>query len=338
MKPSDELYHAVTTGSGWADRSHRARIEVRGADRVKFLNNLTTNDVKRLSVGGGCESFVTSLQGKTLAYVSLLAAEDFILLRSERAAWSNLAPHFEKYGLFDDVTWRDVSESTFEWHFAGPSADDALRQLTSDDKRTFVEAPELSHQLGVLADRSARFIHESPTGRAGWSIVAARDDEDAIRQAVLSLGDDLRPRSIDAETFNVLRIEAGTPEFGRDITSDNLPQEIGRDARAINFVKGCYLGQETVARIDALGHVNKIFRGLRIEGDSAPASGSRLEADGKPVGTITSAAYSPGWGQPIALAIIRLTSATAGTRLTVLQNDQQVPAVVCDLPMLPGAG
>ncbi len=208
-----------------------------------------------------------------------------------------------------------VSESTFEWHFAGPSADDALRRLTVADKPTFVEAPDLSHQLGVLVDRAVRLIRESPTGRAGWSIPwGRRDDEDAVRQAVLSLLAGLHPQPVDAETFDALRIEAGTPEFGRDVNIDNLPQEIGRDARAINFVKGCYLGQETVARIDALGHVNKILRGLRIEGDSAPVSGSRLEADGKTVGTITSAAYSPGWRQPIALAIVRMTNAAAGTR------------------------
>ncbi len=234
------------------------------------------------------------------------------------------------------MSWADVSKSTLEWHFAGSSADDVLRALTPPDGQSTIEAIDLSHERAVLADRPVRLIRESPTGRGGWSVVGSRDDEAALRQAVLALGDGLRPRPIDSDTFDVLRIEAGTPEFGRDVIIDNLPQEIGRDARAINFVKGCYLGQETVARIDALGHVNKILRGVRIEGDVAPAPGSHIESDGKTVGTITSAAFSPGWGQPIALAIIRMTSATAGTRVTVSQNDQRVPAVVCDLPMLPG--
>jgi tRNA-modifying protein YgfZ len=335
MKPFDESYHATVKSVGWTDRSQRARIEVRGPDRVKFLNNLLTNDVKRLAAGRGCESFVTSLQGKTLAYVTLLAAEDVILVRSERAALSNLIPHFEKYGLFDDVSWCDVSDSTFEWHFAGPSANEVLRRLAWRDQPGEADAPELSHQVSALADRSFRVIRENLTGRGGWSVIGSRNDEDAFRQAVQSLGDDVRPEKVEAGVFDALRIEAGTPEFGRDVNIDNLPQEIDRDSRAISFVKGCYLGQETVARIDALGHVNKILRGLRIENESVPAQGSQLEADGKTVGVITSAAFSPGWGQPIALAIIRTTSATAATRLTVSQDDRRIPAVVCELPILP---
>ena len=143
---------------------------------------------------------------------------------------------------------------------------------------------------------------------------------------------------IDLECFDVLRIEAGTPVFGRDVTEKNLPQEIGRDTRAINFVKGCYLGQETVARIDVLGHVNQILTGLRLEPSAGcPAPGSALLADGKRVGTVTSSAFSPGWNSSIALGMMRVTHSPPGTAVIVQEPGGQnhVIAAVCTLPMLP---
>src|SRR5206468_5611877 len=115
---------------------------------------------------------------------------------------------------------------------------------------------------------------------------------------------------VDDATFDALRIEAGTPLSGLDVLPNNLPQDVGRDDRTINFVKGCYLGQETVARLDALGHVNRILKGVRLEGLAIPAAGSPLTFEGKAVGSITSAAYSIGWDAPIALAYVRVAQAT----------------------------
>jgi folate-binding protein YgfZ len=135
--------------------------------------------------------------------------------------------------------------------------------------------------------------------------------------------------------FEILRIEAGTPVFGKDVTEKNLPQEFARDDRAISFVKGCYLGQETVARIDAVGHVNQVLKGLSFEpGTACPAPGSALEADGKRVGTITSAVDSPGRGHPVALGLIRTGFASAGTVLQVsIEGDRPTAvATVRDLP------
>ncbi len=137
-----------------------------------------------------------------------------------------------------------------------------------------------------------------------------------------------------------MRIEAGTPVFGRDVTEKNLPQEFARDDRAISFVKGCYLGQETVARIDAVGHVNQILKGLAFEpGTACPAPGSALESDGKRVGTITSAVDSPWRAHPVALGLIRTGHAAAGTVLRVASEGEGPPAVatVRDLPFLPRA-
>jgi folate-binding protein YgfZ len=146
--------------------------------------------------------------------------------------------------------------------------------------------------------------------------------------------------SIDDAAFEVLRIEAGTPVAGRDVTPENLPQEVARDTRAINFVKGCYLGQETVARIDAMGHVNRLLRGLLLDTRTPPPPGSAiLQADGRPVGAVTSAAFSPGRGQVVALGYVRASHVRAGTAVRVSAPEpgssaQGVAAVVSDLPMV----
>ena len=155
-----------------------------------------------------------------------------------------------------------------------------------------------------------------PPGGPGLTLIGARSScGEGRRHCCGSHGETWAWRSSTSESFEVLRIEAGTPVFGRDVTEKNLPQEIGRDDRAINFVKGCYLGQETVARIDALGHVNQVLKGLLLDPRPAcPRRAAVLEADGKRVGFVTSSAVSPGWDAPIALAMIRTSHARAGPR------------------------
>jgi folate-binding protein YgfZ len=238
-------------------------------------------------------------------------------------------PHFRKYGVFDDVALDDVTALTFELHLAGPRAEELVARCGGPAPHA-----DLGHVTVPVADAPVRIIRESPTGRPGLSLIGDRVDLDRVLHTLRTEGEPLGLVDLDAATFDVLRIEAGTPVFGRDVNADNLPQEINRDARAINFVKGCYLGQETVARLDALGHVNKILKGLRCEGPEVPAPGTALEADTKPAGTITSAAFSPGWNAPVALAIVRANRAQEGTKLTVAGQR----AVVVELPMLPPSG
>lgn len=332
-------YRAVDEAVSWSDRSGRVRLEVAGPDRAKFLHNLTTNDVKRLAVGYGCESFITSPQGKTLAYVKIIACVNSILVCTDPGGLVLALPHFQKYGVFDDIVLEDRSESTFEYHLAGPRAEELVKLAGGD-----LPAPvEFAHLATTVADCPLLVVRESPTGRPGLTLIGARSAAGRVGATFRTRGAGLGLAELDLDSFDVLRIEAGTPVFGRDVTERNLPQEVGRDDRAINFVKGCYLGQETVARIDALGHVNQLMKGLRLEPSAhAPAPGTALEAEGKRVGFVTSSAISPGWGTPIALAMIRSSHARAGTSVTFTEHEGlgtvATPARVSDLPMLPGPG
>jgi tRNA-modifying protein YgfZ len=328
--------HPVSEGVILFDRSDRARIEVSGPDRARFLHNLTTNEVKRLAPGRGCEAFVTSLQGKTIGYVILLAADDRIIVRADPGGMELALPHLRKYGVFDEVAIEDRSEATFELHLVGDAVDDLVRRAGGHPP----DVADYAHVTTELGDRPVRLVRESPTGRDGLTVIGEGADHDDVIRTLRAAGESGQVHLPAAGIYEALSIEAGTPVFGRDVTEKNLPQEFGRDDRAISFVKGCYLGQETVARIDAVGHVNQILKGLSFEpGTPCPAPGSPLEADGKRVGAITSAVDSPWRGHPVALGLIRTGYATPGTVLRVATEGEGPPAVatVRDLPFLPRA-
>lgn len=331
-------YRAIDEGVACADRSDRVRLDVGGPDRARFLHNLTTNEVKRLETGRGCECFVTSLQGRTIGYATLLACPESILLRTDPGGLVLALPHFQKYGVFDDIILEDRSDSTFEYHLIGPRTEELVRRAAG----AVPEAAELAHATAGIGDVPVLVVRESPTGRPGLTIIGARAAASRVLESLRSLEAGRGMPDLDPECFEVLRIEAGTPVFGREATEKNFPQELDRDARAINFVKGCYLGQETVARIDALGHVNQVLRGLRLDAGPAstcPAPGVVVEAEGKRVGFITSSAFSPGWKAPIALALVRTSHARPGTRLDVMMPDGvSSGATVSGLPMIPGGG
>jgi folate-binding protein YgfZ len=162
-------------------------------------------------------------------------------------------------------------------------------------------------------------------GPAAYFVQAAASDADAI------CGEFLKPGAIRCgpAAVDTARLECGTPLFGIDVTDDNLPQEVNRDALAISFTKGCYLGQETVARIDAVGHVNRLLVGLRFSGSAIPAAGAPLLATGQPIGHVTSAAWSPRLNAPLALAYVRRNSAKPGTQL----SSDSASAEVIQLPL-----
>jgi folate-binding protein YgfZ len=325
--PLPEPYQRLTEHGGWFDRSDRSRLEITGPDRAKFLHNLVTSDVKRMAEGSGSEAFVTSPQGKTLAYITILATDRAILLRTEPESLEGMLPHLRKYGVFDDVAIDDVSAKTFEIHVTHPWDPKLVAEQGIDPD----PMKPLEHIVFKAKGIEVRHVVESPTGRPGYTLIGPLEALDAVKSQL----DEEGKVEVDGSVFEVLRIEAGTPVSGRDVTPNHLPQEVGRDAQAINFVKGCYLGQETVARLDALGHVNKILKGLKVEGSVVPPPGASLMLDGKAVGTVTSSAWSPGWVAPVALAYVRVAQAEPGTRLSLTFDGGEAQAIVADLPMLP---
>ena len=273
----------------------RTVLEVRGADRSTFLHNLCTNDIKTLIPGQGCEAFFTNVQGKTLCHALLLNGADSILISTDPGMADQLLPHLDKYLIREDVKLIDNSASVGTYLLAGPSSADVLEQALGVNLTENLQHTTLPDQADV---RVGRVPFAQPNG---FFLFIPDQQSSNVTSMLAAKG----AVPIDSEWLEVARIEAAFPSSGRDLTIDNLPQEIGRDELAISFTKGCYLGQETVARIDALGRVNKLLVSLQFEGPDVPPSGTALHFNEKTIGQTTSSCWSPIRECPIALGYVR---------------------------------
>jgi folate-binding protein YgfZ len=298
-------YRGITQSVGVATLAGRTIIAVTGGDRVTFLHSFVTNDIKKLAAGTGCEAFVTSAQGKTLGHVLVFSEADRLVLDTAPGQAETLIAHFQRYVITEEVEFMDLSRSMVDLLIAGPAAADVITKVAGQPPPNRL----LSQMTANVAGHVVTIRPVEYTGSPSYFLQAALSEAEAVLSAFQSAG----AVPCDDAAIETARLEAGVPLFGRDITSDNLPQEIGRDAQAISFVKGCYLGQETVARIDALGHVNRALVGLKFASDSIPPAGTELLAADKPIGQVTSATWSPLLRSPLALALLRRTSARPGT-------------------------
>jgi folate-binding protein YgfZ len=295
--PLDE-YSALRTGRGFAELAGWTSISITGSDRQPFLHSFSTNDIKRLRPGDSCEAFILNVKGKILGHVTVDCREDELALVTVPNQADAITPHLDRYVIREDVQLRDASgERAYLYVSARPTT----------------EIP------------AARWIDWPMLGRVGSGLLESPTAELAtVRTALTSSG----YLQCGSEAFETLRIEAGTPLFGVDFNGENLPQEAARNERAISFTKGCYLGQETVARIDALGHVNQELRGVRFDAKELPAVGTALTHGGDPAGHVTSVTYSPGLKAPLVLAMIRRAFLAPGTAL-------DSPLGACDVVQLP---
>jgi len=301
-------YSALTRGVGFAALTGRTILSITGSDRFSFLNAFCTNNVKALQPDSGCEAFITSPQGKTLGHVLIFCEPDQLVLDTSPGQAAELIAHFDKYVISEDVQFADRTSDLNDLLVAGPAAAEMLASLA----RSRVPTDLLSHAAAIIGGMPASVRRVEYAGPASFFVQSPIAGLSEIEQALTAAA-----VRCEAAAVESARLEAGFPLFGRDITSDNLPQEIGRDARAISFTKGCYLGQETVARIDALGHVNRQLVGLRFVGEALPAAGAALLSGDKEVGHVTTAAWSPALDAPLALGLVRRAHAKPGTQVAI---------------------
>jgi glycine cleavage system T protein len=310
------------------DISHHGKTEVREADAAAFLHNLCTNEVKNLPAGSGCEAFLTTAQAKIAAFVVIYRGA-----QQDRGAFSldtgpgwgeKVFNHLNRYLISEQVELSDRTHDLAQMHLAGPQAREMLARALENK---LPELLELQHVTERIAGVDCQLRRREPLGLLGYDLLCEKDRAASVWRALVAAG--ARPAGLKA--YDTLRIEAGTPIYGPDIDDTNLPQEIGRVDRTISFTKGCYIGQETVARIRTYGHVNRSLVGLKLaEPGSVPAGGKLFQAD-KEAGRITSSALSPRLGQ-IALAYVRKGSHEPGTMLELETADGRRSAQVTCLP------
>lgn len=313
-------YDALVDHVGLVDCSGRTQLELSGADRAKFLHNLCTQEIRKLQVGQGGEAFLLNARGHVLAHVLVFCGPESLVIDTVPGQGEALAAHLNRYLIREDVTIADRSGEWAELLVAGQQAAGWLAALV----RTELPGERLA-QVDVALGEMVFSVRKVDFTSSGGFLIRMPAEQAALVWRCLRDGG-ARPCGFDA--LEAARIEAGTPWFGADISDQNLPQEVGRDKLAISFVKGCYIGQETVARIDALGHVNKLLAAVRFETDRPPEAGTALTSGGQAVGQVTSSCFSPKLAAPLALAYLRRGQHEPGTRL----ESSLGPAEVVALP------
>jgi folate-binding protein YgfZ len=282
------------------------RIAITGADRQSFINNFCTNNIRTLAVGAGHEAFITDIKGHALGHGWFWALENELLFDTVPGQGSALVAHWDRYLIRERVELEDRTETTAFWCLAGVEAAAVLAR--------FGNAPITVMSTGLLQIAgSAVLAARVPWTLTTWLLSCEAKFAPLVEDALLAAG----VTKQTAADWNAARIAARLPLYGQDISTENLPQELARDKQAISFTKGCYLGQEPIARIDALGHVNKLLVGLRAKQpvNADVALPLELSFEGKTIGKITSLAGGEAVAPnvPTALGIIRRVQAKAGT-------------------------
>ncbi len=319
----EQEYWALKEAAGLVDLSQRGRLRVSGGDAPRFLHGLVTNEVQELKPGQGNYTFFTDVHGHILADAHIFRLEENsfrVELGRERA--EAIRAHIEHYIIADDVEVVDEGASVACLGVEGPCALEVVREAIGFDPPNMVPYEHME-----LPDLDIRLSRMCVSGEPGYWIWAAPERIPGIWESSVEAGAAIGVRPVGWEAVDICRIEAGLPWFGVDMNEKTLPQETGQ-MQAINFSKGCYLGQEVVERIRSRGHVNRQLVGLLFQGAQEVSPGAEIVVAGAGAGVVTSAAYSFGLRRTIGLGTLRREHAAVGTGVSVGALD----AVVARLP------
>jgi tRNA-modifying protein YgfZ len=315
---SDRLgaeYTALTESCGLLDRSGRGKLALSGPGAKEFLAGQTTNDIESLAPGEGCYAVFLTPKGKMLGDLRVLDVDDELLLDTERTALQALFDMIRRFKIGYDL---QLHKRTLECGLLSLIGPDSARVAGANHADRLLAAPEHTNAPVEIDGIAALAVRTD----IGIDLICDAAHIDALAHALNERG--ATPASEQAA--EILRIEQGRPRYGIDLDETVIPQEAGLNERAVSFTKGCYVGQETVARLYYKGRPNRHLRGLRLS-EQVPA-GAELRLGERIVGRLTSSVISPTHG-PIGLGLVR-REAEPGTHVSVGSED--VSAVVTELP------
>ncbi|MBI2205017.1 MAG: aminomethyl transferase family protein [Candidatus Rokubacteria bacterium] len=318
-------YQAVRRGAGLVDRSDFGVLEVTGRDRATFLHAMLSQDIKSLTPGRGAAASLLDIHGKIQCLAAVWALDATILVVTPPGQAAKLAEALDKHLFAEKAYLRDATGELEFALVAGPEAPALVSRLAD------VKVPDVpwAHVVGTLGGVETRIVRgDGETGEPEVWLAAPTAHAEPPRSTLVEAG----ARPVGRTAFESLRIEAGTPVFGADADETVLLPEIPFEPR-VSYSKGCYLGQEVVVRIRDRGHVNRMLRGLVLDGTRVPERGDRVTAGQAEIGHVTSAVMSFGLERPIALAFVRRQHAEPGTAVQVVSSDgASIPATVSALP------
>jgi folate-binding protein YgfZ len=309
------------------DRSHAGRLLITGADRRSYLQGLLTNDIEALTPGTGCYAALLTAQGRMIADMRVEELGDAILLDVPAALAPDIAAHLDRFVFSEDVQVQDVTAERAEVGLYGPAAA-AMAGRVLQSARGLEDQPLFTNSAGTFEGSRALLVRSDDAGVLGYDVILAADRATPFTRALEAVG----AAPVDPPSAEAVRIEAGRPRFGIDMDTDTIPLEAGIEDRAISRSKGCYVGQEVIVRVVDRGHgrVARRLVGLSLT-DDIPAAGMKLFAGDREVGRVTSAAYSPALGHPIALGYVQRDFTSPGTHVRL---ESGIDATVAALPFL----
>ncbi|MEE9129470.1 MAG: glycine cleavage T C-terminal barrel domain-containing protein [Phycisphaerales bacterium] len=332
-------YAAIRKGAGLMDCPHRGTILITGADRHEFLNRMLTQELKDLTPGTAKPTFWLNRKGRIESDLLLVELGDRLLVSVDITQVSQTIKTLSEYIIVEDVQLEDGSSQFHHIAVHGPRASAVIAQVAGRSDFDLDERQTITVQIG---DSDVVIVRSDQTGECGLHLIAPISSTEAVWDALLAAEErddesNRRVRPIGWYAFNTARIEAGTPLFNVDFAADTLPHETGVLHERVSFTKGCYLGQEIVARIESLGQPKQQLVGLRMQSDLLPVAGAQVFAQedhgalGPQIGLVTSSTISPMLGADcIAFAMLKTTYTTPDTIVTVAAEGQQASAKVCD--------
>lgn len=327
-------YEAVRGGgAGLFDLSARGRVEVSGGEAVTFLNGMLTNDVARLEEGTWMHAAFPNPQGRLLAAVRVIKHGDAFLFDTEAATYPTILKHLERFTLAGDFHVRDLTPSTVLLSVQGARAAEFVGAALGAEAAAVNRGQVVNALFG---ESEVTVIRATHTAEDGFDLFADAGRAESLREALVTAG----ARPAGQETLEVLRVEAGLPRYGVDASDANVVLEVLDEAEAVSYTKGCYAGQEIIARIHWRGHVAKRLTGIIFERDAEPPSDARLRdcAEGREAGRITSIVFSPRLRRLVALAVVKYDFLAQGTELKVYAGEEAVcSAHVAELPLVRGS-
>ena len=321
-------YQAATTGAALHDISYTGRLKATGADGLDLLNRLSTNKVIDLETGQGAPTVLTTDRGRILDVIGVINLGGHILLTTSPGLQQPVIDWLDKYTIMEDLTVEDITADTAMLAVLGPDSATALEAATGGrDLADLAPFHALQVDIGGLP---VTLINQPLGALPGFALVMEPKDATQVWERLTALG--ACPTGIDA--YEAVRVRYGVPIHGPEMGEPYNPLEAGLIG-SIDFAKGCYIGQEVIARLDTYNKVQKRLVSLRFSPDAAPSTGIELRDEGKKVGTVTSAVTLPTTEETIGLGYVRTGSARVGVKLE-LADPEGAWAEVLDLPELFG--
>ena len=322
-------HKAVRTDVGIADISYHGILTLTGEDRAKFLHRLISNDVENLSDGQGNYATLLTNRGKIIADLNVYILEDEIYISTAPESAENAFAELDKYLIADDVELSLETDKIGAIAVYGPKSPELVQSVL--EMENLRELSEHHSRICRVDNQRTVCVRSDTVGESGYHLYTPTNALEVLWEKLIAERPNVVPIGWDA--LESLRIEAGTPRYGTELTDAIIPLEADLE-HAIDFEKGCYIGQEIVARMKYRGHPNRLLRGIEIDAENAIQQNSKIFSGDKEVGWVTSSAYSPTLGKLIALGYVRMAFTEQGSQIQIETEEGRVNGTVVELPFL----